>query len=144
MAGTYSNLGLDLLLGTDGDLVVGPDGDLVVISDGCSTLLQDVENLLDTLPGDLFAHPSYGAGVVRLFGEENSSDYEALAIRAISDALSYDPSVAPRIKTESIEVKAVRTGREISFSVSFQPLAEGVTSKLNLVWNSNISSEEQL
>ncbi len=144
MAGTYSNLGIDLLLDDDGDLVVGPDGDLELTPDGSTTLLQDVENLLDTLPGDLFGHPSYGAGVARLFGEENSSDFEALAIRAISDALAYDPSVAPRIKTESISVSALRGSREIRFNVSFKALADGVTSRLNLVWGLNKITKENL
>jgi hypothetical protein len=40
MAGTYSNLGIDLLLDDDGDLVVGPDGDLELTPDGSTTLLQ--------------------------------------------------------------------------------------------------------
>jgi hypothetical protein len=65
--GVFENLGVDLLLDDDGDLVVNPAGDLAITRDGRTCLLQDVRNLLDTLPGDLFGHPAYGAGVPRLF-----------------------------------------------------------------------------
>ena len=136
----YANLGIDLWLDDDGDLAVAPDGDLAVTPDGRVTLLQDVRNLLDTLPGDLFGHPTYGAGGARLFGEEDRPDFEALVIRAIADALTYDPSVAPRIEPDSINVRpATAPGpREAAFSVSFVPLGEDWTNALNLVWGSNL------
>jgi hypothetical protein len=139
-----SHLGIDLLI-QDGDLVVSSDGDLAVTTSGRTTLLQDVRNLLDTLPGDLFAHPSYGAGVSRLFGAEDVENYTSLIIRAITDALTYDPSVAPRIEPESITVTtdsgtegniprpAPRAG-ERTFYISFQPIGEEGSSRLNLVW----------
>ena len=131
-----ANLGIDLWLDADGDLAVAPDGDLAITPNGRVTLLQDVRDLLDTLPGDLFGHPTYGAGVARLFGEEDRPDFEALVIRAITDALTYDPSVAPRIEPDSIEVRpgTAPGPREAEFSVSFVPLGEEWTNALNVVW----------
>ena len=147
MNGTeHANLGIDLWLDADGDLAVAPDGDLAITPNGRVTLLQDVRDLLDTLPGDLFGHPAYGAGVARLFGEEDRPDFESLAIRAITDALTYDPSVAPRIEPDSIKVRPT-TGaspREAEFSVSFVPLGEEWTNALNLVWQSNLDSTASL
>ena len=135
----YENLGIDLLLDETGDLVVSTTGDLALTSKGRATLLQDVQHLLDTLPGDLFGHPEYGAGLPRLFGEEDRADHGDLVRRAIADALTYDPSVAPRIEPDSIEVTLVSGSapRQPAFSVSFTPLGEGWTSKVNLVWSAN-------
>ena len=138
----FENLGIDLLLDESGDLLVGTTGDLATTPDGRTTLLQDVRNLLDTLPGDLFGHPDYGAGVPRLFGEEDRPDFEQLVARAIADALTYDPSVAPRIEPDSILVRPIKNGREAEFHVSFVPLGEDWTNRANVVFNANISSEE--
>ena len=135
----YENLGIDLLLDDTGDLVVSTTGDLALTPDGRATLLQDVQHLLDTLPGDLFGHPEYGAGLPRLFGEEDRADHGDLVRRAIADALTYDPSVAPRIEPDSIEVTLVSGGdpRQPAFSVSFTPLGEGWTSRMNFIFNAN-------
>jgi len=140
----YENLGIDLLLDETGDLVISTTGDLALTPDGRATLLQDVKHLLDTLPGDLFGHPNYGAGLPRLFGEEDRADHGDLVRRAIADALTYDPSVAPRIEPDSIEVKLVAGSdpREPAFSVSFTPLGEGFTSRVNLVWGLHAGSQE--
>ncbi|MFH1531089.1 MAG: hypothetical protein ABIK09_10200 [Pseudomonadota bacterium] len=141
--GLYENLGVDLLLDADGDLQISPSGDLAITRDGRTCLLQDVRNLLDTLPGDLFGHPAFGAGVPRLFGEEDRPDFERLVVRAITDALTYDRGVGPRIEPESIVVYALqRTGREAQFQVSFVALGEEWTSRLNLVWGSNTGPED--
>jgi len=132
------NLGIDLLLDSSGDLAVGNAGDLMLTSSGRVCLLQDVRNLLDTLPGDLFGHPAYGAGLPRLFGEEDRPDFQALVVRAITDALTYDGSVGPRIEPDSIEVELVATGdRDVEFRVTFVPLGEDWTGPLNLVWKRN-------
>ena len=142
-----AHLGIDLLI-QDGDLVISSDGDLAVTTSGRTALLQDVRNLLDTLPGDLFAHPSYGAGVSRLFGAEDVENYTSLIIRAITDALTYDPDVAPRIEPESItvttdfatagDIPRPRASAEMlperTFYISFQPIGEEGSSRLNLVW----------
>ena len=141
MTPRFANLGLDLLLDADGDMVVSPTGDLAVTMDGRTTLLQDVRDLLDTLPGDLFGHPAYGAGVGRLFGEEDRADFAPMVTRAIADALTYDPSVAPRIEPDSIRVVRVAGSapRESAFDVSFVPLGEPWTCRVNLVWGRNLS-----
>jgi len=139
--GLYENLGVDLLLDADGDLMISPAGDLAITQDGRTCLLQDVRNLLDTLPGDLFGHPAFGAGVPRLFGEEDRLDFERLVVRAITDALTYDQGVGPRIEPESIVLYALpRTGREAQFQVSFVALGEEWTSRQNLVWGSNLAA----
>ena len=141
--GMFENLGVDLLLDVDGDMMVSPAGDLAVTHDGRTCLLQDVRNLLDTLPGDLFGHPAFGAGVPRLFGEEDRPDFERLVVRAITDALTYDQGVGPRIEPESIVVYPLpRTGREAEFQVSFVPLGEEWTNRMNWVWNSNLAEED--
>ena len=140
----YANLGIDLLLDETGDLVVSTTGDLALTPDGRATLLQDVKHLLDTLPGDLFGHPNYGAGLPRLFGEEDRADHGDLVRRAIADALTYDPSVAPRIEPDSIDVNLVSDSdpRQPSFSVSFTPLGEDFTSRVNLVWGLHAGAQE--
>jgi hypothetical protein len=142
--GVFENLGVDLLLDADGDLVVSPAGDLAITQDGRTCLLQDVRNLLDTLPGDLFGHPAFGAGVPRLFGEEDRPDFERLVVRAITDALTYDQGVGPRIEPESIVVYPLpRTGREAQFQVSFVPLGEEWTNRMNWVFNLGWPENEQ-
>jgi len=141
--GVFENLGVDLLLDDDGDLVVNSAGDLAITQDGRTCLLQDGRNLLDTLPGDLFGHPAYGAGVPRLFGEEDRPDFERLVVRAITDALTYDQGVGPRIEPESIVVYPLpRSGQEAQFQVSFVPLGEEWSNRANLVWGSNASAED--
>ena len=141
--GLYENLGIDLLLDADGDLQVSPAGDLAITQNGRTCLLQDVRNLLDTLPGDLFGHPAYGAGVPRLFGEEDRPNFDRLVVRAITDALTYNQGVGPRIEPESITVYALpRSGREAQFQVSLVPLGEEWTNRLNLVWGSNLSAAD--
>jgi len=130
-----ANLGIDLLL-EDGDLVIAPTGDLAVTPNGTTCLLQDVANLLDSLPGDLYGHAEYGAGVFRLVGEEDRPDFTSLVIRSISDALLYDDAVGPRIEPESVQVELLPSVqlRSSSFRITFMPLGEEWTTPLNLVW----------
>jgi len=128
------NLGRDILL-VDGDLSITPAGDVAVTGNGRVCLLQDIGHLLDTVPGDLGGHPTYGAGVSRLVGEETRQDFEALVKRAIEDALLYDESVAPRIEPESVVVTVrQRTTTSITFDIQFQPLDEEYTTPENLIW----------
>ena len=142
--GVFENLGKDLMLDTDGDLMLSPSGDLAVTDDGRTCLLQDVRNLLDTLPGDLFGHPAYGAGVPRLFGEEDRPDFERLVVRAITDALTFSQGVAPRIEPESIVVYPLpRIGREAKFQVSFVALGEEWTNRMNWIFNLGWPENEQ-
>jgi len=130
-----ANLGMDLLLDADNDLQVSQAGDLVVTGNGRECLLQDIRNLLDTLPGDLFGHPEYGAGLHRLVGEEDRFDFDRLVTRAITDALTYGEAVAPRITPDSVTVTVTRTvGQEAEYSISFAPIGEDLSSLENLVW----------
>ncbi len=135
--GNAQNLGVDLLLDEKGDLMISNNGDLAQTPNGWVCLLQDVAHLLETLPGDLFAHPTYGAGLPRLVGEEDRPGLDAWLHRVVEDALLYEASVAPRIEPDSIEVTRVTGGdtRQQAFSVSFVPLGEAWTNRLNLVWN---------
>ena len=136
MSVPFENLGTDILL-LNGDFQVGPTGDLTITQDGRTCLLQDCQSLLETLPGDLFYHPGYGAGVPRLCGEEARSNFEALVVRAITDALTYDEGVGPRIEPNSIVVYAVTPAlrREASFQVSVIAIGEEWTNRLNWVYN---------
>jgi hypothetical protein len=136
------NLGNDLLQDADGDLVVGPDGDIALTDDGLTTLVQDLENGLRTLPGELFGHDTEGAGVRRLIGEDDEGE---LSIRSISDFMTYGKWVAPRIRQETLEIKrltAQESAHELRVRISFIPLLSGVTNRLNLVWNANTTSLE--
>lgn len=130
-----ANLGIDLLLDADGDLQATSTGDLAVTPNGRVCLLQDIAHLLDTLPGDLFGHTEFGAGVTRLAGENDRPDFADLVMRSITDALLYDDSVGPRIESDSVDVTVVeRTSNSITFNVAFQPLDEEYTTLANLVW----------
>ncbi len=132
----FENLGTDVLL-LDGDFQVSPTGDLMITQDGRTCLLQDCQSLLETLPGDLFYHPGYGAGIPRLYGEEDRANFEALVVRAIKDAFTYDEGVGPRIEENSLVVYAVtpKIQREASFQISIIPLDEEWTNRLNWVYN---------
>lgn len=139
MAYVASNLGCDLLLDSSGDLSLGSSGDLALTGSGRACVMQDVMNLLDTLPGDLFAHPSFGSGLQRLVGEEDRSEFESMVARAIADALTYDGSVGPRIDPETIDVAVervvdARPHKQARISIAFMALGETWTSRLNLVW----------
>ncbi len=143
MAIANYNLGNDLYM-KGGDLVVGVDGDLATCDDGLVTLVQDVIHGLETTPGDLFGHETSGAGVRRLLGEDDPGD---LVARAISDFLLYDPWVAPRIVPESIDV--TRLGDEEApfdgrFRIVFSALDADTTTNVNLVWNANTNTVEEL
>ena len=120
--GVFENLGVDLLLDADGDLVVSPAGDLAITQDGRTCLLQDVRNLLDTLPGDLFGHPAFGAGVPRLFGEEDRPDFERLVVRAITDALACTAVVALVIPEAPPPSGAVQAIKAVVVTVAGIPL----------------------
>ena len=98
------HLGRDLLLDEDGDLRIGNDGDLALTPGGGACLIQDVKHVLDTMAGDLFGHPRYGAGISRLLGEEGETARQGF-VRAVQDALIYEEAVAPRIVPDSVQVR---------------------------------------
>lgn len=137
------NLGTDLLL-VNGDLGVASDGDLLLTPSGRAALLQDIAHLLETLPGDLFAHPDHGAGLGRIFGE-TGRDLERRARRAIEDALTYSPAVNGRIVSGTIRVEIARlTDREIEARVSCQSIVDGAVSALNFVWGWGLNEISQV
>lgn len=127
------NLGTDLLL-VDGDLGIASDGDLLLTPSGRTALLQDIAHLLETLPGDLFAHLDHGAGVGRLFGESGRNLSRRVA-DAIADALNFSPAVAGRIVSGSARVTTARvTDRELEARVTCQAIEGDAVTPLNFVW----------
>jgi phage baseplate assembly protein W len=131
----YPNLGCDLLLDADGDLSVSVTGDLALTPRGSVCLLQDIADLLETLPGDLFGHPDYGAGIGRLFGENYKAGFVRHVERAVRDALVNDPSVAPRLLPETVQVDMERySERELSVAINVSAISDGQIVPLNFVW----------
>ena len=137
-----ANLGNDLKLDEDNDLCAAVDGDLACCDDGIATLVQDIGNCLSTIPGEVFAHATSGAGTRRLLGEDDMDD---VAIRALSDALLYDPWVAPRIDPDAIQVSRLtdqEADGEARFLITVTPLGSTTTSPINIIWNANTTSIE--
>lgn len=128
-------LGIDLLVDADGDLTVAPDGDLDITLDGRTCLMQDVAALLDTLPGELFGHAEYGAGLQNLVGEESEPGFENRIKRVVEDALIFEDSVAGRVDADSVAVTVTTSnlGQDASITVEFAP-ADDPENVLNLVW----------
>ena len=144
IAPRYAALGIDLKTGASADLALTLRGDLALTTNGRETLAADLRHLLDTLPGDLFGHPTYGAGLARLLGEEDHVSFVPTVQRAISDALIYETAVASRIEPESVEVKVLARpdGRSAAFRVSFSTLDETTTSEFNYVIGDNATTED--
>ena len=131
----YPNLGCDLLLDEDGDLAISVTGDLALTPNGRVCLLQDIADLLETLPKDLFGHPEYGAGIGRLFGESYKAGFVRHVERAVRDALINDPSVAPRLLPETVQVDMERcSDTELSVSIQASAISDGQIVPLNFVW----------
>ncbi len=131
----FPNLGCDLLLDDEGDLAISVTGDLALTPRGSACLLQDITDLLETLPGDLFGHPEYGAGIGRLFGESYKAGFVRHVERAVRDALINDPSVAPRLLPETVQVEMERySDTELSVSIAASAISDGQIVPLNFVW----------
>jgi len=129
-------LGKDILLDLDGDLAVGLTGDLLCTS-GRDSLLQDVRDRLETLPGDLFAHGSWGCGIGKLLGAPDTPLNRALAIRYIRYALEAEP----RIKDKSISIKPlVFNTEEKRFEINFNAV-NGINSE-SLIWVFGVNDME--
>ena len=137
------NLGTDLLL-ENGDLVISPTGDLALTPDGRVCLLQDIAHLLETIPGDLYGHSEYGAGIGRLFGEENRK-IESRIARAVEDALNFSGAVAGRIVKGSARVKSTRlTDSEMEVKITLQAIEGDQVSPLNLVWRYGLDNISEI
>lgn len=135
-------LGIDLLADEFGDLVVGADGDLAITTDGRTCLLQDAAALLETLPGDLFGHSEYGAGLPNLVGEDDGDEFADDVKRAIEDAFTFEDAVAGRIDPDSVEVDILTTnlGEQAQFNIVFAP-SDDPENLMNLVWPNTTPSE---
>ena len=141
----YPNLGCDLLLDEDGDLAISVTGDLALTPNGRVCLLQDIADLLETLPKDLFGHPGYGAGIGRLFGENYKPDFVSHVERAIKDALTNDPSVSPRLVPGNTRVEMQRfSDTELSVFILCQAISDGQIIPLNLVWEYGIDDVSRI
>ena len=126
-------LGIDIGFDTDGDLAVSLTGDLMCVS-GRDCLLQDVRDRLETLPGDLFAHDSWGCGIGRLLGAADTPLNRALATRYIRYALEAEP----RIEDSSISIKPlVFKSEEKRFEINFKPV-NGINSE-SVVWGFGVT-----
>ena len=122
-------LGIDLLFDADGDLVVSRTGDIELVT-GRDCLLQDVRDRLNTLPGDLYAHPDWGCRIGRLLGALDTPLNRALAVRYLRDALEEEP----RIEKESISITPLAFSQEEKrFEIRFMPI--GSLTQESLAWN---------
>jgi len=130
---TYPHLGIDLVL-ADLDLTLSGDGDFAITNDGGVTLMQDVQHLIDTLPGDLYAHPDYGCGLQAMVGEEDAAGFAALATRIITDAMIHDVGIGPRINHDSLVVAVTAGATSAAIAITYQAIGSSRTSTLNLVW----------
>ena len=127
-------LGTDILFDAGGDLAVGLTGDLMCVS-GRDCLLQDVRDRLETLPGDLFAHGSWGCGIGRLLGAPDTPLNRALAIRYIRYALEAEP----RIDDSSISIKPlVFNSEEKRFEINFKAV-NGIGNE-SMVWGFGVNN----
>jgi len=126
---TEALLGKDLRFDVDGDLMVNRTGDLELVT-GRDCLLQDVRDRLNTLPGDLYAHPEWGCRIGRLLGAPDTPLNRALAVRYLRDALEDEP----RIEKESISITPlVFTPEEKRFEIRFTQGESAVP--VTIVWS---------
>jgi len=126
-------LGTDILFDVDGDLAVSATGDLVIVN-GRDCLLQDVRDRLETLPGDLFGHSSWGCGIGKLLGAPDTPLNRALAVRYIRYALEAEP----RIDDSSISIKPlVFNSEEKMFEINFSPV-HGIN-PVSIIWGFGVN-----
>ena len=119
-------LGTDIALDEEGDLIVTPTGDLAVVS-SLDCLLQDVQDRLRSLPGDLWKHAEFGCDTNRLLGAPDTPLNRALAQRGIRMALEDEP----RIDGQSIRIEAQQFDGEIKvYEVQFRAKGSDVPQKL--------------
>ena len=121
-------LGKDILFDEDGDLSVSPTGDLETVS-GLECLKQDLQDRLETMPGDLYAHLDWGCQIKQLIGALSTPLNRALAVRYLRLAVLDEPRV--RKETVQISVKQFTTEQK-TFEIRFVP--KGGASQQSLVW----------
>ena len=141
----FPNLGCDLLLDEEGDLGISVTGDLALTPSGRVCLLQDIADLLETLPMDLFGHPGYGAGIGRLFGESYKPDFARHVERTVKDSLTTGASVSSRLVPGNTKVEMQRfSDTELSVSITCEAIADGRIIPLNLVWEYGIDDVSRI
>ena len=121
-------LGIDILFDEDGDLSVSPIGDLEIVS-GIECLRQDLRDRLETMPGDLYAHPDWGCSIRLLLGTLSTPLNRALAVRYLRLAVLDEP----RIRKETVQVLVRQfTSEQKEFEIHFVP--RGEATQQSLVW----------
>lgn len=124
----HDYLGKDILFDEDGDLSVSPSGDLQMAS-GLECLQQDLRDRLETMPGDLYAHPDWGCGIRLLLGALSTPLNRALAVRYLRLAV-LDES---RIRKETVQILERQfTTEQKEFEIRFVP--RGGATQQSLVW----------
>ena len=121
-------LGTDILFDEEGDLVVSTSGDLETVS-GLDCLKQDLRDRLETIPGDLFAHPDWGCNIHTMLGALSSNLNRALAVRYLRLAILDDPRI--RKETVQVIVREFNTEQK-TFEIRFVP--KGSATQQSLVW----------
>ncbi len=133
-----SHLGTDVLFDQDGDLMVSSTGDLMIAT-GSECLLQDIQDRLSTIPGDLFAHSGWGCGIGRLLGAMDRPLNRAIAIRYIRQSLEDDP----RVQDNTISIKPLLFTSEVKqFEIQFTPIRTGRPELL--VWGFGVNESGQI
>ena len=126
-------LGKDIFFDEDGDLSVSPTGDLEIVS-GLDCLQQDLRDRLETMPGDLYAHPVWGCSIRLLLGALSTPLNRALAVRYLRLAV-LDES---RIRKETVQVLVRQfTTEQKEFEIRFVP--KGLATQQSLVWGFGLS-----
>jgi len=121
-------LGKDIFFDDGGDLSVSPSGDLQMVS-GLECLKQDLRDRLETMPGDLYAHPDWGCSIRLLLGALSTPLNRALAVRYLRLAVLDEP----RIRKETVQVLVRQfTTEQKEFEIRFVP--RGGATQQSLVW----------
>ncbi|MCL4693342.1 MAG: hypothetical protein KJ060_12640, partial [Candidatus Hydrogenedentes bacterium] len=123
-------------------LAIGTDGDLALTPDGLTCFLQDVANVLDTEPGDLYAHVNYGAGLRRFLGEAGDEGLSRLTSQ-IRVALG-DGAIRPRLDLANSSVVVTRAGDTVTINTTIAAIAGDTVVTSNLILNYGINGIENL
>ena len=113
--------------------MVSPSGDLETVS-GLECLQQDLRDLLETIPGDMYAHPDWGCSIRTLLGALSNPLNRALAVRYLRLALQAES----RIRKETVQVLVRKFDTEQkNFEIRFIP--KGSATQQSLVWGFGLS-----
>ena len=127
-------LGKDILFDQEGDLVVSATGDLETVT-GLECLKQDLRDRLETMPGDLYAHPDWGCRIRLLIGALSTPLNRALAVRYLRLAVLDEHRI--RKETVQILVRQFTTEQKV-FEIRFVP--KGFFTQQSLVWGFGLTA----